>query len=75
MVPRNKFREQRRLLREQAECRFVDSDEFCSLLLGFRRLVRADEAALEVRGLLDPDTGTRFLIEQEKLTPPAPHHS
>ena len=68
------LREQRSLLREREECRFVDSEEFCRLLLGFKRLIRADEAAVEVRGLLDLDTGTRFLIEQEKLIPPSPHH-
>lgn len=64
------LQEQRQLLRESAECRFVESDEFCELLLGFKRMVRADESASELRGLLDLETGTRFLIEEEKLTPP-----
>jgi hypothetical protein len=30
-------------------------------------MVRSDEPDLNVRGLLDMETGTRFLIEQEKL--------
>jgi hypothetical protein len=29
--------------------------------------VRSDEPDSQMRGLLDLDTGTRFLIEQEKL--------
>ena len=77
MVPTNPLQERplqerRRLLRDKAECRIVDSDEFCKLMLGFRKLVRADDSALQMRGLLDVETGIRFLIEQEKLTPPEP---
>ena len=75
MMPASTLQEQRRLLRQSEECRFVDSDEFCELLLGFKRMVRADESASELRGLLDPETGTRFLIEEEKLTPPCPQPS
>ncbi len=46
---------------------FVQREEFCSLLLSTRRLVRSDEPRRGVRGLLDIDTGARFLIKQEKL--------
>lgn len=75
MVLTKPIQEQRRQLSERAGCRFVESDEFCQLLLGFRKLVRADETALKIRGLLDVETGVRFFIEQEKLLPPQPHHS
>jgi hypothetical protein len=30
-------------------------------------MVRSDEPDLNVRGLLDTETGARFLIQQEKL--------
>ena len=75
MIPTKPIHEQRRLLRERAGCRFVESEEFCKLLLGFKKLIRADETALEVRGLLDLETGARIFIEQEKLTPPHRRHA
>jgi hypothetical protein len=59
--------ERRRLVRDNSNSTFVQRDEFCSLLLSTRRLVRSDEPGRGVRGLLDMDTGVRFLIEQEKL--------
>lgn len=63
--------ERRTLLKQSKECKFVESNEFCELLVGFKRLVRADEASVDLKGLLDPETGTRFFIEVEKLSPPA----
>jgi len=57
----------RRAMRERSEFTFVQREEFCRLLLSTRRMVRSDEPDLRVRGLLDTETGTRFLIEQEKL--------
>jgi hypothetical protein len=57
----------RRSTRESSNTTFVQRDEFCSLLLSTRRMVRSDEPGRGVRGLLDMETGTRFLIEQEKL--------
>jgi len=59
--------ERRRAMRERSEFTFVQREEFCSLLLSTRRMVRSDEPDLNVRGLLDTATGARFLIEQEKL--------
>jgi len=59
--------ERRRVLRERSEFTFVQREEFCRLLLSTRRMVRSDEPDVHVRGLLDVDTGARFLIEQEKL--------
>jgi hypothetical protein len=75
MVPTKPIHEQRRLLRERPGCRFVESEEFYRLLLGFKKLIRADETALKIRGLLDEESGTRIFIEQEKLLPPQPHHT
>jgi len=57
----------RRAVRDHADFTYVQREEFCRLLLSTRRMVRSDEPDLNVRGLLDMETGTRFLIEQEKL--------
>jgi len=46
---------------------FVNRDEFCKLMLSYRKLVRADEPGNRVRGLLDVESGERYLIEQEEL--------
>ena len=59
--------ERRRAMRERADFMFVQREEFCRLLLSTRRMVRSDEPDVHVRGLKDIETGTRFLIEQEKL--------
>jgi hypothetical protein len=67
MVLTETFDERRRTLRERSELTFVHREEFCKLLVSFRRVVRADEPAASLRGLLDLDTGKRYLIEQENL--------
>ncbi len=59
--------ERRRAMRDCSEFTFVQREEFCNLLLSARRMVRSDEPDVRMRGLLDMETGTRFLIEQEKL--------
>jgi len=59
--------ERRRAMRERSEFTFVQRDEFCRLLLSTRRMVRSDEPDVNVRGLMDTESGARFLIEQEKL--------
>ncbi len=59
--------ERRRAMREHSEFTIVQREEFCRLLLSSRRMVRSDEPDVHVRGLLDTETGARFLIEQEKL--------
>lgn len=63
----------RRMLAESQNCRFVDRDEFCQLLLGYRRMVRADDSASGVRGLRDLKTGILYVIEREKLAVRRPH--
>lgn len=67
MLPTEQVCVQRRELRERSENSFVQRDEFCRLLLSCRKMVRSDEPAVLVRGLLDLKTGIRFLIEQENL--------
>ncbi len=57
----------RRAVRDRADFTYVQREEFCRLLLSTRRMVRSDEPDRNVRGLLDTETGKRFLIEQEKL--------
>jgi hypothetical protein len=59
--------ERRRALREQPDLKFVHRDEFCRLLLSTKKLVRSDEPAVCIRGLLDVESGERYLIEQEEL--------
>lgn len=54
-------------LRTDSECRLVESVEFCKLILSRKRLQRIDQPATGLRGLLDLETGTRFMIEEQKL--------
>jgi hypothetical protein len=46
---------------------FVEPHEFLKLLLSRRELIRADDFDGKVRGLLDVETGRRYLIKREKL--------
>lgn len=57
----------RRSLPDRGGATFVRRDEFCQLLLSWNKLVRADEPEVNVCGLLDLTTGTRFLIDREEL--------
>ena len=59
--------EHRYALRESLGGTYVERDEFCRLLLSVRSMVRSDEPAVDLRGLLDLETGKRFLIKQETL--------
>ncbi|MBI1372109.1 MAG: hypothetical protein GC159_05030 [Phycisphaera sp.] len=47
--------------------RYVDRDQFVELLLCNKHIVRCDEPGGEVRGLLDTETGQRYLISQNDL--------
>lgn len=68
MAPAHCSSEEHYRANERSDCRFVESEEFCRLLVGKGRLVRADDSSLDVRGLLDLETGVRYLIETRKLT-------
>jgi hypothetical protein len=61
------LRERRRAFHDQPGQTFVRRDEFCQLLLSYKKLIRSDEPAARIRGLLDVESGERYLIEQEKL--------
>ncbi len=54
----------------RSNCRFVEPDEFCDLLVSRHPFLRADESAASARGLLDPNTGLQILVEDERLFPP-----
>ncbi len=47
--------------------RFVEPEEFRSLLISNRKLERFDDATADLRGLLDASTGECFVIEEAKL--------
>lgn len=47
---------------------FLSSRQFVSLAISRRKLLRSDESGATVRGLLDPETGKRYLIEAKELT-------
>jgi hypothetical protein len=62
-----RFAEREREKMASDDAIYVQSDEFLSLLVSRRDLVRSDSFGGEVRGLLDRKTGKRILIEQTKL--------
>lgn len=55
----------RRARLDSAAATIVKRDQFCEMLLSFRKYVRSDED--RYRGLLDVETGRRFLIDREEL--------
>ena len=52
-----------------ADSRIVAREEFVTLLTSRRRLFRADSKDVGLRGLVEPATGQRFLIEERRLFP------
>jgi hypothetical protein len=67
MATKDFIRAERLSPRDRGPATFVRRDEFCRLLLSWNKLVRADEPEVNVCGLLDLTTGTRFLIDREEL--------
>jgi hypothetical protein len=55
------------MVRASGDSSLVQPNEFLRLLLGRRKLVRSDSMGGTVRGLLDVQTGKRYLIEEEAL--------
>lgn len=47
--------------------KFVDPTVFLAEITSRRELVRSDQDGATIRGLLDPTTGQRILIEEERL--------
>jgi hypothetical protein len=60
-------RQRQRALQRGREVTFVHREEFCRLLLSFKKLIRSDEPAVRIRGLTDVESGERYLIDQEEL--------
>ncbi len=58
----------RHMLSTESNCRYVDRDEFCRLLLGFSQMDRVDDPESGLRGLRDTATGMLYVIEHDKLT-------
>jgi hypothetical protein len=54
-------------LRGAPHCIFLGADEFRSLAISSRRLMRRDDHRAQLRGLIDPETGETFYTEEEKL--------
>ena len=67
LVTRGSLHERRRRLTSQKSYRHVDPNEFRALVISTRRLIRADDPASELRGVIDPESGTRFVTESEGL--------
>ena len=61
------YHDTERMIQACRDSRFVQPDEFLNLLLGRRKIVRSDSNDWRVRGLLDVQTGERYLIEEEAL--------
>ena len=59
--------ERRRELSFQENCRFVEPHEFLVHATSRLPLQRADELEAGIHGLLDPRTGMRLFVEEEKL--------
>jgi len=57
----------RRRLSSLENCEFIEPEDFLSRATSRQALLRADDAAAAVHGLLDPRTGQRFFVEYEKL--------
>jgi len=49
------------------ECRFVSRDEFRDLSISIKELIRWDDPQNSIRGLFDPETGTRYAIAEGNL--------
>lgn len=50
-----------------ANSRFIEPEDFMSRATSRQALLRVDDAAAAVHGLMDPQTGARFYVEDEKL--------
>lgn len=59
---------QRQGLHAQPDSRFIEPADFISRATSRQSFLRADVTEAAVRGLFDPTTGTRFFVEDEKLT-------
>ena len=66
----DKLKERLRSTKQEVDferVRIVQRSEYCELAVSRKRLQRCDQLAPGIRGLLDLETGMRFLIEEERL--------
>jgi hypothetical protein len=61
--------ERRQELRLVPNCHFTDRHQFCALLTSRGRMARFNDDTAAVRGIVDLDSGERYVIEVEKLFP------
>jgi hypothetical protein len=61
---------QRRELRRQSDCRFVDALTFHKLLVSNRPLQREDHPGAGLRGLRESGSSLLFVIEEEQVFTP-----
>lgn len=52
---------------QDIRCTYVGADEFQELMLSRRELVRTDDRANGIRGLLDPSQRVKYLIRERDL--------
>jgi hypothetical protein len=57
----------RQRLNALRNAQFIDPDDFLARATSRQTLLRVDDAAAAVHGLLDPATGDRYYVENEKL--------
>jgi hypothetical protein len=53
--------------RKQPQRIFVDRDQFCELLISYRKLTRSDDPTIRAQGLLDVERGRWYLITRAEL--------
>ena len=51
----------------EMETQFVEADVYCRLVTSRRCLVRMDDHARGLRGVLDPTTHVHYVVEERKL--------
>jgi hypothetical protein len=57
----------RKRLSAEDNSQFIEPDDYLDRATSRQTLLRVDDAAAGVHGLLDPATGDRFYVETEKL--------
>jgi hypothetical protein len=49
------------------ETESIAADVYCELLTSRRTLLRSDDRARGIRGLWDPESGVRYVVEESRL--------
>lgn len=63
----NSMQLRREAMISRDEFRLIPADEFCEMMVSKRQLIRVDHPELMLRGLLDPEQGLQFVVEEENL--------